>query len=343
MPLDTLNRPLKDLRISVTDRCNFRCPYCMPAEVFGERYKFLSKAQVLSFEEITRLASLFVGLGVTKLRITGGEPLVRADLEKVVAMLAGIEGVQDMAMTTNGYLLSRHAQPLKDAGLSRVTVSLDSLDPDIFGQLNGLGHSVDRVLEGIQSAADAELTPIKINCVVVRGVNDHTLVDLARWCKERGYIARFIEFMDVGNLNDWDESQVVPAKEILERISAELPLEPASPNYTGEVAQRWRYTDGDGEIGVIASVSAPFCGDCTRARLSTDGNLYTCLFGTEGTDLMGPMRDGATDAELTAIIEGLWNNREDRYSELRASLRRALRAAPNYGSPRKVEMFKIGG
>ena len=257
MPLDTLNRPLKDLRISVTDRCNFRCPYCMPAEVFGERYKFLSKAQVLSFEEITRLASLFVGMGVSKLRITGGEPLVRADLEKLIAMLADISGVQDMAMTTNGYLLSRHAQPLRDAGLSRVTVSLDSLDPEIFGHLNGLGHSVDRVLEGIQSAADAGLTPIKINCVVVRGVNDHTLVDLARWCKERGYIARFIEFMDVGNLNDWDESQVVPAKEILERISAELPLQPASPNYTGEVAQRWRYTDGDGEIGVIASVSAP--------------------------------------------------------------------------------------
>ncbi len=219
MPLDTLKRPLRDLRISVTDRCNFRCPYCMPSEVFGERYKFLSKAQMLSFEEITRLASLFVGLGVAKLRITGGEPLVRADLEKLIAMLAGIPGVQDMAMTTNGYVLAGHAQPLRDAGLSRVTVSLDSLDEEIFGRLNGLGHSVDRVLEGIQAAAAAGLTPIKVNSVVVRGVNDHTVVDLARWCKERGYIARFIEFMDVGSLNGWDESQVVPAREVLDRIN----------------------------------------------------------------------------------------------------------------------------
>ena len=343
MPFDTLNRPLKDLRISVTDRCNFRCPYCMPAEVYGERYKFLSKAQMLSFEEITRLAGIFVGLGVTKLRITGGEPLVRADLEKLIAMLAEISGVQDMAMTTNGYLLARHAQSLKDAGLSRVTVSLDSLDEEIFGQLNGLGYSVERVLEGIQAAADAGLTPIKVNSVVVRGVNDHTIADLARWCKERGYIARFIEYMDVGNLNNWDESEVVPAREILERINAELPVEPATPNYTGEVAQRWRYTDGDGEMGVIASVTAPFCGDCTRARLSTDGKLYTCLFGSEGTDLMGPMRAGATDAELAAVIEGVWNRREDRYSELRASLRRALRVLPSDEAPRKVEMYKIGG
>ena len=343
MPLDTLNRPLKDLRISVTDRCNFRCPYCMPAEVFGERYKFLSKAQMLSFEEITRLAGIFVGLGVTKLRITGGEPLVRADLHKLIGMLAGISGVQDMAMTTNGYLLARHAQPLKDVGLSRVTVSLDSLDEEIFGQLNGLNYSVDRVLEGIQAADEAGLTPIKVNSVVVRGVNDHTVVDLARWCKERGYIARFIEYMDVGNLNNWDESEVVPAKEILERIDAELPVEPASPNYTGEVAQRWRYVDGEGEMGVIASVTAPFCGDCTRARLSTDGKLYTCLFGSEGTDLMGPMRDGATDADLAAIIERVWDRREDRYSELRASLRRALRVTSKDETPRKIEMFKIGG
>ncbi len=343
MSLDTLNRPLRDLRISVTDRCNFRCPYCMPAEVFGERYKFLSKAQMLSFEEITRLAGVFVGLGVTKLRITGGEPLVRADLYKLIGMLAGISGVQDMAMTTNGYLLARHAQPLKDAGLSRVTVSLDSLDEEIFGQLNGLNYSVDRVLEGIQAADEVGLTPIKVNSVVVRGVNDHTVVDLARWCKERGYIARFIEYMDVGNLNNWDESEVVPAKEILERINAELPVEPASPNYTGEVAQRWRYVDGEGEMGVIASVTAPFCGDCTRARLSTDGKLYTCLFGSEGTDLMGPMRDGATDADLSAIIERVWDRREDRYSELRASLRRALRVTSRDEAPRKIEMYKIGG
>lgn len=343
MPVDTLKRPLRDLRISVTDRCNFRCPYCMPAEVFGERYKFLSKAEMLSFEEITRLASLFVGLGVTKLRITGGEPLVRADLETLVAMLAGIPGVQDTAMTTNGYVLAPHAQALKDAGLSRVTVSLDSLDEEIFGRLNGLGHSVDRVLEGIRAADEAGLTPIKVNCVVMRGVNDHTIVDLARWCKERGYIARFIEYMDVGNLNGWDESQVVPAREILDRVNEDLPIEPATPNYAGEVAQRWRFKDGEGEMGVIASVTAPFCGDCTRARLSTDGKLYTCLFGTEGADLMGPMRDGASDADLTAIIDGVWDRREDRYSELRASLRRALRATPADSGPRKVEMYKIGG
>lgn len=339
MPIDQLNRQLKDLRISVTDRCNFRCPYCMPAELYGERYKFLPKSQVMTFEEITRMAGIFVGLGVTKLRLTGGEPLVRTELDKLVGMLSGIDGVEDIAMTTNGYLLAQHAQALKDAGLERVTVSLDSLDDAVFRQLNGREFGVDTVLQGIQSAADVGLTPIKINSVVIKGVNDHTVADLARWCKESGYIARFIEYMDVGNLNDWKSDQVVSATEILERIDAEVPIEAAEPNYPGEVAKRWRYKDGSGEVGVIASVSSPFCGDCTRARLSTDGKLFTCLFASTGKDLLGPMRDGASDEEMADIIGGTWSLRTDRYSELRASLQNPL---PVEVKP-KVEMFKIGG
>jgi cyclic pyranopterin phosphate synthase len=339
MPLDQLNRPLKDLRISVTDRCNFRCPYCMPAELYGERYKFLPKSEVMTFEEITRLAGIFVGLGVTKLRLTGGEPLVRTDLETLVGMLSAINGVEDIAMTTNGYLLAQHAQSLKDAGLHRVTVSLDTLDDEVFRKLNGRDFGVDSVLAGIQTAADVGFMPIKINSVVMKGVNDHTVADLARWCKESGYIARFIEYMDVGNLNDWQSDQVVSASEILKRIDAELPLEAAEPNYPGEVAKRWMYKDGSGEVGVIASVSSPFCGDCTRARLSTDGKLFTCLFGSEGKDLLGPMRDGANDEEMAGIIGGTWSLRTDRYSELRASL---IKPQSDESQP-KVEMFKIGG
>ncbi|MQG76067.1 MAG: GTP 3',8-cyclase MoaA [SAR202 cluster bacterium] len=339
MPVDQLNRHLKDLRISVTDRCNFRCPYCMPAELYGERYQFLPKSQVMTFEEITRMAGIFVGLGVTKLRLTGGEPLVRTELEKLVGMLSGIDGVEDIAMTTNGYLLAQHAQTLKDAGLHRVTVSLDSLDDAVFRQLNGRDFGVDSVLQGIQSAADVGLTPIKINSVVMKGVNDHTVADLARWCKESGYIARFIEYMDVGNLNDWQSDQVVSAAEILERIDAELPIEAVDPNYPGEVAKRWRYKDGSGEVGVIASVSSPFCGDCTRARLSTDGKLFTCLFASTGKDLLGPMRDGASDEEMADIISGIWSLRTDRYSELRASIQNPLSVEVKP----KVEMFKIGG
>jgi cyclic pyranopterin phosphate synthase len=311
----------------------------MPAELYGERYKFLPKSQVMTFEEITRMAGIFVGLGVTKLRLTGGEPLVRTELEKLVGMLSGIDGVEDIAMTTNGYLLAQHAQALKDAGLHRVTVSLDSLDDAVFRQLNGREFGVDTVLQGIQSAADVGLTPIKINSVVIKGVNDHTVADLARWCKESGYIARFIEYMDVGNLNDWKPDQVVSATEILERIDAEMPIEAAEPNYPGEVAKRWRYKDGSGEVGVIASVSSPFCGDCTRARLSTDGKLFTCLFASTGKDLLGPMRDGASDEEMADIIGGTWSLRTDRYSELRASLQNPL---PVEVKP-KVEMFKIGG
>jgi cyclic pyranopterin phosphate synthase len=311
----------------------------MPAELYGERYKFLPKSQVMTFEEITRMAGIFVGLGVTKLRLTGGEPLVRTELDKLVGMLSGIDGVEDIAMTTNGYLLAQHAQALKDAGLERVTVSLDSLDDAVFRQLNGREFGVDTVLQGIQSAADVGLTPIKINSVVIKGVNDHTVADLARWCKESGYIARFIEYMDVGNLNDWKSDQVVSATEILERIDAEVPIEAAEPNYPGEVAKRWRYKDGSGEVGVIASVSSPFCGDCTRARLSTDGKLFTCLFASTGKDLLGPMRDGASDEEMADIIGGTWSLRTDRYSELRASLQNPL---PVEVKP-KVEMFKIGG
>ncbi len=335
MVTDTLNRRLADLRISVTDRCNFRCPYCMPAEVFGERYPFLPRAEVLTFEEITRLARIFVDMGVTKLRLTGGEPLVRNSLEVLVAQLAGIEGVRDLTLTTNGYLLAARAQALADAGLDRVTVSLDSLDDATFGRMNGRGFTTENVLEGIRAAVAAGLTPIKINVVVQRGVNDHTLVDMARFFKDAGHIVRFIEYMDVGTRNGWRLDEVVPADEILERIDAVMPLEPLPPNYGGEVALRYRYRDGEGEIGVIASVTKPFCGDCTRARLSADGVLYTCLFSSLGSDLKGPLRAGATDAELEERVRRVWNLRDDRYSEERASL-----TEPR---PQKVEMYRVGG
>ena len=335
MVTDTLNRRLADLRISVTDRCNFRCPYCMPAEVFGERYPFLPRAEVLTFEEITRLARIFVGMGVTKLRLTGGEPLVRNSLEVLVAQLAGIEGVRDLTLTTNGYLLAAQTQALADAGLHRVTVSLDSLDDATFGRMNGRGFTTETVLEGIRVAAAAGLTPIKINVVVQRGVNDHTLVDMARFFKGSGHIVRFIEYMDVGTRNGWRLDEVVPADEILERIDAAMPLEPLPPNYGGEVALRYRYRDGEGEIGVIASVTKPFCGDCTRARLSADGVLYTCLFSSLGSNLKAPLRAGASDADLEERVRRVWAARDDRYSEERASLT----------EPRsqKVEMYRVGG
>lgn len=324
-----------DLRVSVTDRCNFRCPYCMPAQVYGERYKFLPKSEILSFEEIARLVRLFVGLGVNKVRLTGGEPLVRQGLEKLISMLAGISGVEDLTLTTNGYLLSRQAASLKEAGLRRITVSLDSLDDEVFKRMNGLGLSVAPVLEGIEEAARVGLHPIKINAVVQRGVNDHTILDLARRFKGTGHVVRFIEYMDVGNLNGWKPEEVVSASEIVSIIIAEFPIEPASPNYRGEVARRYRYLDGDGEIGIISSVSQPFCADCTRARLSTEGKVYTCLFAGVGRDLRGPLRSGATDAELTDIIADIWSRRRDRYSEERFELA---------GSPRrKIEMYQIGG
>ena len=334
---DSFGRPIRDLRISVTDRCNFRCPYCMPAEIYGEKYVFLPRAELLTFEEIARLTRLFADLGVTKVRLTGGEPLVRNGLENLVGLLSRIDGVDDLTLTTNGYLLAQNAQALKDAGLQRITVSLDSLNEEVFKEMNGRNYGTGRVLEGINKADSVGLHPIKINAVVQRGVNDHTIVDLARYFKGTGHVVRFIEYMDVGNLNGWKLDQVVPADEIVERINAEMPLEPVEQNYRGEVALRYRYVDGGGEIGIIASVTRPFCGDCTRARLSTDGKLFTCLFASHGTDLRGPMRDGATDADLRDLITGIWGRREDRYSELRAS------ATSQDDGARKIEMYQIGG
>ena len=334
---DKMHRPMRDLRVSVTDRCNFRCPYCMPAEVYGDRYQFLPKPQVLAFEEIARLVGLFSQLGVNKVRLTGGEPLVRADLDRLVDMLSHIDGVDDLTLTTNGYLLARQVQGLKDAGLQRITVSLDSLDEDVFRKMNGRGYGTERVLRGIQRADQVGLSPIKINCVVQRGVNDHTIVDVARHFRGTGHIVRYIEYMDVGNINGWDQSQVVSAAEIVDAINAEFPVEPVDANYRGEVAKRYRYLDGEGEIGIIASVSQPFCGDCTRARLSTDGKLFTCLFAGQGKDLREPLRAGATDQEMLDLISGVWGARVDRYSEERFDLVAA-------GGPRrKIEMYQIGG
>ncbi len=332
---DTFRRPFRDLRISVTDRCNFRCPYCMPAEIYGERYEFLPRADLLTFEEIARITRILVRLGAVKARLTGGEPLVRKDVEKLVAQLAKIEGVEDLTLTTNAYLLDQKAQALKDAGLQRVTVSLDSLDDDVFKTMNGRGFGTEKVLKGIEAAERAGLVPIKVNAVVQRGVNDHTVVDLARYFKERGHIVRFIEYMDVGNLNGWKLDQVVSADEIVDMIDAEMPLEPIEGNYRGEVARRYRYRDGGGEIGTIASVTKPFCGDCTRMRLSPDGTIFTCLFAGTGTDLRGPLRTGGGDDEIEAIVRRTWGARIDRYSEERASLTEPRRE--------KVEMYHIGG
>ena len=331
---DTMHRPLRDLRISVTDRCNFRCTYCMPAEIYGDRYEFLPRADLLTFEEIARLVRVMVRQGAVKVRLTGGEPLVRNDVESLVGMIAQIDGVDDLTMTTNAYLLADKARALKEAGLQRVTVSLDTLDDDIFRRMNGRDFGTRRVLEGMEAARRVGLSPIKVNSVVQRGVNDHTLVDLARFCKERGYVLRFIEYMDVGNLNGWRLDHVVPADEIVAMIGAEMPLEPVESGYRGEVALRYRYRDG-GEMGVIASVTKPFCGDCTRMRLSPEGSIYTCLFSNVGTDLRGHMRSGATDDDLQAIIRGVWSVRSDRYSEERASMTEPLRD--------KVEMYHIGG
>ena len=337
MITDKFRRPFRDLRISVTDRCNFRCTYCMPAEIYGERYQFLPKSQLLTFEEIERLTRVFTGLGASKVRLTGGEPLVRNDVEHLVERLARVDGVDDLTMTTNAYLLPQKAQALREAGLGRVTVSLDTLDDEIFRHMNGRGFGVDRVLEGIEAAERVGFHPIKVNSVVQRGVNDHTIVDLARYFRERGHIMRFIEYMDVGTLNGWRMDDVVPADEIVALIDAEIPLVPVESNYPGEVASRYRYADGEGEIGVIASVTKPFCGDCTRLRLSPEGQMFTCLFGSVGADLRGPLRDGATDEELASLAGGVWRVREDRYSEERSSLTEALR------SREKVEMYKIGG
>jgi len=309
---DTLNRPLRDLRISVTDRCNFRCPYCMPAEIFGDRYEFLPRADLLTFEEITRVVNIAVELGVTKVRITGGEPLVRQNIEELIGMIAAVDGVEDLAMTTNAYLLSGYAQKLKDAGLQRITVSLDSLEDDIFQKMNGRGFSTARVLDGIKAAKEAGLQPIKINAVVQKGVNNHTVVGLAEWCKSNGHTPRFIEYMDVGTLNDWKLEEVVAADEIVELIRQKFPADPVGPTYPGEVAKRYRYKDGEGEFGVISSVSQPFCGDCSRMRLSPEGKAVTCLFAESGTDLREWLRNGSTDDQIKDAIIGIWGEREDR-------------------------------
>ena len=330
---DRLGRPLRDLRISVTDRCNFRCVYCMPKEKFGKDHQFLEHKELLSFEEIARLVRIFTRHGVEKIRLTGGEPLVRRNLEQLIAMLAEIPGL-DLTLTTNGSLLARKAQALKDAGLHRITISLDSLDDTVFMRMNDVDFPVKKVLEGIDAAAAAGLTPIKINMVVKRGVNDDSIVAMARRFRGSGHILRFIEYMDVGHTNGWCMDDVVTARQIVNMISADVPLVQADANYRGEVAQRWRYADGSGEIGVIASVTQAFCRDCTRARLSTEGRLYTCLFATAGHELKPLLRGGATDDEISTKIASIWSTRADRYSEIRTTQTANLE---------KVEMSYIGG
>ena len=331
--IDTLNRPLRDLRISVTDRCNFRCVYCMPKEIFGPDYQFLRRDQILTFEEIERLARIFVSHGVRKIRLTGGEPLVRRDFPRLISMLSTIPDL-DLTLTTNGALLARQARALKDAGLKRITVSLDSLDNKIFKSMNDVDFAVESVLEGIEAAASVGLSPIKVNMVVKRGLNEESILPMARFFKEKGHILRFIEYMDVGHSNGWRMDDVVPAAEIIKMISAEMPVEPLDPNYRGEVAERWRYKDGQGEIGVIASVTQAFCSTCNRARLSAEGSLYTCLFAVKGHDFRDMMRNGATDEELSNEVARIWGKRGDRYSELRSE---------NTVSLPKVEMSHIGG
>jgi GTP 3',8-cyclase len=329
---DTLHRPLRDLRVSITDRCNFRCVYCMPKEVYGRDYAFLPRRDLLTFEEIARLARVFAGLDVEKIRLTGGEPLIRREVERLVEMLASIPGL-DLTLTTNGALLAQKAQALRDAGLGRITVSLDSLEDEVFRAMNDVDFPVQTVLEGINAAAAAGL-PVKVNVVVKRGVNEDSVLPMARRFRDQGHVVRFIEYMDVGHTNGWRLDDVVPASEIVAAIDAELPLERLPPRYPGEVAERYRYRDGRGEVGVIASVTRPFCGACTRARLSADGSLYTCLFATTGHDLRALVRDGSSDGDIAASIGGIWRERSDRYSELRSA---ATRDLP------KVEMSYIGG
>jgi len=332
---DTLARPLRDLRISVTDRCNFRCTYCMPREVFGHGYQFLDRSELLTFEEVTRVARVFVLAGVEKLRLTGGEPLLRRDIETLIGMLDALreDGLRDLTLTTNGSMLTRKADGLRAAGLDRITVSLDSLDDEVFQRMNDVRFPVQRVLDGIDAAAAAGL-PVKVNMVVQRGVNDESIAEMAERFRGTGHILRFIEYMDVGTSNGWQLEDVVPAADIVAAVAERWPVESADPNYPGEVASRYRYADGAGEIGVIASVTQPFCGGCTRARLSAEGELFTCLFAARGTDLREPLREGADDDGLRALIGGVWGRRADRYSE--------LRTAETARRP-KVEMSHIGG
>jgi GTP 3',8-cyclase len=329
---DLLGRPLRDLRISVTDRCNLRCRYCMPREVYGPGFAFLERAQLLDYEEIVRVARALAALGVRKVRLTGGEPLLRRELQRLVAMLVRVEGIEEVAMTTNGLLLARQAHALADAGLSRATVSLDALDDDVLGEIGDAAVSAARVLAGIDAAIDVGLRPLKVNMVVRRGVNDHCIVPMAEHFRGRPVVLRFIEYMDVGNTNGWRDEHVVPAEQILARVSERWPLQALARDAEGDVATRYRYRDGAGEIGVIHAVSKPFCGACTRARLSADGKLFTCLFASDGHDLRTLLRSGASDARLRASVRGVWRQRSDRYSAERASTAR-----------RKVEMSYIGG
>ncbi|MCH7846254.1 MAG: GTP 3',8-cyclase MoaA [Acidobacteria bacterium] len=334
MLFDTMDRPLRDLRISVTDRCNFRCTYCMPREVFGKDYVFLAREDLLTFEEIERVVRIFAGLGTKKVRLTGGEPLLRRGIEDLVGRLAVIDGIDDLALTTNGSLLAKKAPALAAAGLDRVTVSLDSLDDTVFRIMSDVDFPVARVLEAIDAAAAAGLTPVKVNAVVQRDINGDQVVDMANAFRGTGHIVRFIEYMDVGTSNGWRMDDVVPAREIVAAINERWPIEPLPGAHPGEVANRWRYLDGAGEIGVIASVTEPFCGDCSRLRLSSEGRMFTCLFATGGTDLRGPLRTGASDDEITELITAMWERREDRYSEERSGI--------PLGLP-KVEMSYIGG
>ncbi|MFQ6113445.1 MAG: GTP 3',8-cyclase MoaA [bacterium] len=336
MILDKLSRPVRSLRISVTDRCNFRCHYCMPADILGHEYVFLARDEILTFEEIVRIVKIFVQLGVTKVRLTGGEPLLRKDIEVLIEMLSENPDIKDLALTSNGYLLKQKARSLKEAGLKRLTVSLDTLNPEVFKKLAGPKVELEQVLDGVSTAAEAGFYPIKINAVIQKGVNEHEVLALAKFGKKHGYIMRFIEYMDVGNLNDWRMDQVVSAEEIVKTIAAEMPLEPMSKNYKSEVANRYRYLDGEGEIGVIASVTQPFCGDCTRARLSADGKIYTCLFASQGHDMKKLLREGASDNKLQQVLMSAWLKRTDRYSEERT-------CNTTVQSQRKVEMYQIGG
>lgn len=337
---DSFNRPLRDLRISVTDLCNFRCPYCMPKEVFGSEHRFLPKSELLTFEEITRLTNIFIGFGVRKIRLTGGEPLIRHQVEVLVSMLRALSNVNgqnigiEIAMTTNGSLLAQKAQALKEAGLDRLTISLDSVDDTTFRQMNDVNFPLEKILESVKAAEAAGFSALKFNTVVKRGWNDHQILDLAAHFRGTKHILRFIEYMDVGNTNGWRLDQVVPAKEIIETIHAKYPLVPVSSNYRGEVARRWRYQDGSGEIGLIASVTQPFCGDCSRARLSATGQLYTCLFATNGQDLRALLRSGACDDQIQAQIHSVWQERNDHYSEIRSA---------NTDNLQKIEMSYIGG
>lgn len=334
--LDQRGRALRDLRISVMDRCNFRCTYCMPAAVYGEHFRFQRNDERLSFDEIERLCRLAAGLGIGKLRLTGGEPLLRPHLAELVARLRRIDGIDELAMTTNGVLLTRHAAALRDAGLDRVTISLDTLDPALFHRMSGQRGALEDVLAGIEAAQAAGFPGgIKLNAVIRRGQNEHGVLDLVERFRGSGIVLRFIEYMDVGNRNDWTADAVVPSRELIERIDARRPLEALPAHYHGEVANRFRFRDGAGEIGVIASISAPFCGDCTRARLSSEGTLYTCLFATGGTDFRGPLRDGASDETLHRMLRNVWQQRTDRYSEERGEQRQRAR--------RKIEMHYIGG